>query len=93
MLKVSLSFSMTSLSGYYCPNGTITNDQFPCPPGTYTGFTNLTAAEECDACWEGYYCTWGTGKWFHGNKELYTVMLINDSPAIITPHHFFLSNT
>lgn len=36
--------------GYYCPLGTVTAMQFPCPPGTFTGSTNLTAAEECTIC-------------------------------------------
>ncbi|XP_023933458.1 uncharacterized protein LOC106181652, partial [Lingula anatina] len=47
--------------GYYCPNGTITPDQYPCKPGTYTGRTDLTSAEECDPCPPGFYCSWGTG--------------------------------
>jgi len=55
---VMLNFS----TGYFCPNRTITNDQFPCPPGTFSDRTDLTTADECDACPEGYFCSWGTGK-------------------------------
>ena len=48
-------------TGHYCPEGTITDDQFPCLPGTFTGLTNLTSADECEACPQGMYCDWGTG--------------------------------
>jgi hypothetical protein len=36
--------------GHYCPRRTVTNTQYPCPPGTFTGSTNLTSAEECTTC-------------------------------------------
>ena len=50
------------IEGYYCPLGTITDDQYPCIPGTYSDKTNLSSADECDACPEGKYCEWGTSK-------------------------------
>ena len=47
--------------GYYCPNGTLAGQQFPCPPGTYGDRTGLTVAEECLTCPQGNSCGWGTG--------------------------------
>lgn len=52
----------SSHPGFYCPNGTIEADQYPCPPGTYSGAIDLWAAEQCDACPEGYYCSWATSE-------------------------------
>ena len=55
------------LLGYYCPNGTIADDQYPCPPGSYSGRIDLTSADECDMCPQGYYCSWGTGNFSSAN--------------------------
>ena len=46
----------TIFTGYFCPNGTIADDQYPCPSGTYSNRTDLASADECDACPLGYYC-------------------------------------
>ena len=47
--------------GYYCPNGTVAGNQFPCLPGTYGDKAGLTLAEECLTCPQGRSCGWGTG--------------------------------
>ncbi|EGD79005.1 hypothetical protein PTSG_01976 [Salpingoeca rosetta] len=47
--------------GHYCPRGTVTSTQYPCPPGTYTDSTSLGAAEECSPCPAGSACGWATG--------------------------------
>jgi hypothetical protein len=43
-------------SGYYCPRGTLTKRQFPCPYGTFSSLTNLTSQAECTICPAGNYC-------------------------------------
>jgi len=35
--------------------------QYPCPPGTFTGWTNLTSSGQCTDCPERYACAAGTG--------------------------------
>jgi hypothetical protein len=62
--------SIYFFSGYFCPAGTIVQDQFPCPPGSYTNSTNLTSADECSTCPLGMYCDWASG------KVTYTLILI-----------------
>ena len=47
-------------SGHYHPVRTIVPDQFSYLPSTYTAQTNLTAADQCDPCPEGHYCSFGT---------------------------------
>ena len=42
--------------GYYCPEGSVVEDQMPCPAGTYSPGTGLKAANECTTCPAGYYC-------------------------------------
>ena len=32
-----------TISGYYCPNGTETSSQYPCPPGTFNNRTHATS--------------------------------------------------
>jgi len=46
--------------GHYCPVGTITEKQFPCPAGTYSMSTSLSAASGCTDCPDGYYCPPGS---------------------------------
>jgi hypothetical protein len=36
----------TCAEGHYCPAGTTSRTQYPCPAGTYTGSTNLTHSSE-----------------------------------------------
>lgn len=42
--------------GYYCPNGTRTIYQFPCPIGTFGNKSKLTSVDECEPCLKGQYC-------------------------------------
>lgn len=44
------------LAGFYCPNGTETARQYPCPVGTYSNTTNLENVTECRLCPQGFYC-------------------------------------
>ncbi len=42
--------------GYFCPLGSYPK-QWPCPPGTYSGYrTELKDQSECLPCPAGYYC-------------------------------------
>lgn len=42
--------------GFYCPQGTQTSTQFPCPPGTYNSLQNRGNLTECNPCLGGTYC-------------------------------------
>ncbi len=42
--------------GFFCPNGTATARQFPCPVGHYSNTTSLESESECRDCPYGYYC-------------------------------------
>ena len=42
--------------GFYCPNGTETRRQYPCPIGTYSNTTNLENEIDCRSCPPGHYC-------------------------------------
>uniref|UniRef100_H3HB02 TNFR-Cys domain-containing protein n=1 Tax=Phytophthora ramorum TaxID=164328 RepID=H3HB02_PHYRM len=46
--------------GHYCPLGTYSDSQFPCPSGTYTANTWLFEPSQCDDCPPGYYCPAGS---------------------------------
>ncbi|KAE9138231.1 hypothetical protein PF007_g1495 [Phytophthora fragariae] len=46
--------------GHYCPLGTYSSTQFPCPSGTYTTNTWLFEMSQCDDCPPGYYCPTGS---------------------------------
>ena len=46
--------------GYYCPQGTKSPDQFPCPAGTFSDSDSLTDASECTPCTAGFYCNFGS---------------------------------
>lgn len=43
-------------AGFYCPNGTMTSRENPCPVGTYSNTTGLESLAECRDCPAGYYC-------------------------------------
>jgi len=45
--------------GHFCPNGTSSATQFPCPAGTYGNGTDLVRQDDCTPCPEGSYCTGG----------------------------------
>ncbi|ETO67181.1 hypothetical protein F444_15794 [Phytophthora nicotianae P1976] len=46
--------------GHYCPLGTYSSTQFPCPSGKYTANTWLFEPSQCDDCPPGYYCPAGS---------------------------------
>eukprot|EP00606_Chrysophyceae_sp_TOSAG23-5_P001356 GSChrysophyteH2.ASY1.ANO1.1387.1 assembled CDS len=41
-------------AGYYCPDGTSTVNQYPCPAGTYSDSVSLTGVAECTDTEAGY---------------------------------------
>lgn len=43
-------------SGYYCPSGTQYATQYRCPRGTFSNYTGLQTASDCQPCPGGYYC-------------------------------------
>jgi hypothetical protein len=43
-------------AGYYCPEGTQTAVENPCPIGTYSNSTGLKNSSQCTQCDPGYYC-------------------------------------
>lgn len=49
---------MTGLcgQGYWCPEGSSTNQQNPCPLGTFSASTGLKTTYECTVCPLGYIC-------------------------------------
>eukprot|EP00817_Percolomonadidae_sp_ATCC50343_P003418 CAMPEP_0117418838 /NCGR_PEP_ID=MMETSP0758-20121206/542_1 /TAXON_ID=63605 /ORGANISM="Percolomonas cosmopolitus, Strain AE-1 (ATCC 50343)" /LENGTH=4727 /DNA_ID=CAMNT_0005199587 /DNA_START=68 /DNA_END=14251 /DNA_ORIENTATION=+ len=46
--------------GHYCPVGTRNPSLHPCPAGSYTPYNNLTRAEDCQLCLQGYVCPRGS---------------------------------
>jgi len=42
--------------GYYCPAGTQSSNQYPCPIGTFNNLTNLRTSSQCALCTPGYFC-------------------------------------
>ena len=46
--------------GHYCPLQSSAPDTNACPAGTYSSWTNLTAASDCTACPPGSYCPLGS---------------------------------
>jgi len=42
--------------GHYCPPGTRSPRQYPCPSKTYNPFHNLSDVDECLPCEKGNYC-------------------------------------
>ena len=47
-------------AGHYCPEGTTNPTDYPCPPGTFTDSTSLTASSECTDCPTGKACAEGS---------------------------------
>lgn len=43
-------------AGYYCPPGTQTEFENPCPVGTFSNSTGLYNESQCTLCTPGYYC-------------------------------------
>ena len=42
--------------GYYCPEGSTSSKQVPCPSGTFRSITQGSRPEDCSICTSGYYC-------------------------------------
>lgn len=42
--------------GYYCPAGSISTKQMPCPEGTYSDSYEIFDASQCYICPAGYKC-------------------------------------
>ena len=43
-------------AGFYCPNGTQTDQENPCPAGTYSNTTGLEMQSQCQDCPPGEFC-------------------------------------
>lgn len=43
-------------AGFYCPNGTRTDRENPCPVGTFSNNTGLESLSECRTCTPGHFC-------------------------------------
>ena len=43
-------------AGNYCPSGTKTEKQFPCPAGTYSNDTGLERSSQCTPCPPKRFC-------------------------------------
>lgn len=43
-------------AGFFCPNGTKTDQENPCPSGTYSNTTGLENVSQCLDCTPGHYC-------------------------------------
>jgi len=43
-------------AGYFCPNGTASATQMPCPAGTFATATDLFDVEQCAECPVGHFC-------------------------------------
>ena len=46
--------------GYYCPDGSHSPEQIPCPAGTYRNALQGGSIHDCWPCTSGYYCPLGT---------------------------------
>lgn len=42
--------------GHYCPEGTMSSTEFPCPPGTYRNDSMGMSVADCYLCPPGEYC-------------------------------------
>ncbi|CCI46527.1 unnamed protein product [Albugo candida] len=47
-------------SGHYCPQGTSSPTEFPCPSGYFTAKTDISHVDECEECPMGTYCPQGS---------------------------------
>ncbi|XP_063692807.1 zonadhesin-like [Bolinopsis microptera] len=55
-----VSDSMKCRAGHFCQLGTTIEE--PCPAGKFSNKRGLTAADECDPCTAGFYCSGGETK-------------------------------
>ncbi|XP_028563977.2 uncharacterized protein LOC114585457 [Podarcis muralis] len=49
-------------AGHFCPEGTQTSTQFPCPEGTFSTRLGNGKMDDCVSCPRGAYCPEGTAK-------------------------------
>ncbi|KAG7455700.1 SCO-spondin-like isoform X1, partial [Solea senegalensis] len=42
--------------GHYCPSGTWSKHQYPCPPGSINPHTRMTTHQDCLPCPPGFFC-------------------------------------
>ena len=54
--NVGNSVGFTCPAGYFCPFGTGSFYNFPCPLGKYSGATGLVSESQCVECTSGHYC-------------------------------------
>ncbi|XP_056298043.1 multiple epidermal growth factor-like domains protein 10 [Pseudoliparis swirei] len=52
----SRSWTYECPEGHYCPSGTWSKDQYPCPAGSINPHTKMAHAEHCLPCPPGYFC-------------------------------------
>ncbi|KAI4904543.1 hypothetical protein NFI96_029611 [Prochilodus magdalenae] len=46
----------TCSQGFYCPQGSVTGTEFPCPPGTVQPHAGASSEEDCLPCPSGMFC-------------------------------------
>ena len=72
-------------TGHFCPAGTGSPSQYPCPAGSWTNQTNLASQELCYPCPRSYYCLEGsstpTGLCFTGHWCPHSKLWLLDSLA------------
>lgn len=56
LAPISSLANYTCPEGHYCPIGTKTARQNPCPPGTFNNLTQLENEGQCQPCLPGKYC-------------------------------------
>jgi hypothetical protein len=70
------------LPGFYCPLGSSTPRQIPCPPRYYLPFSGGASLEDCSLCIPGYYCPKGTAHPIICPKGFYCVAgILNPMPC------------
>lgn len=59
------TMTISCAPGHYCPPGTSSAVQHPCPPGYFSNFTNLTSVNQCSECPAGYASVSGVPRLTH----------------------------
>ncbi|OQS02384.1 hypothetical protein THRCLA_21432 [Thraustotheca clavata] len=57
--SIFVKLDLSPMSGFFCPNGTASPKQFPCPPGYWSNKNSLASASECTVCPPGFFCIGG----------------------------------
>lgn len=55
-LSASTAYTGMCSPGYYCPAGSTTPQQVPCPTGTYASDYGSESLSKCSVCPSGHYC-------------------------------------